>query len=152
VVVRKNLPIIGWREWISFPDLGIRFVKAKIDTGARTSVLHAYDISEFTKGNVKYVKFKVHPIQRNNQITISAQARLIEKRTVRDSGGKITERPVISTKIKIGEDLYDIELTLINRDEMGFRMLLGRMAVKDFFLVDPGRSYLMGPKPLRRKR
>ena len=148
----RSLPTIGWREWVSFPSLGIKAVKAKIDSGARTSVLHAYDITEYTRDHLPYVKFKVHPIQRNKQITIDSHARVLDKRIVRDSGGRTTERHVILTTMKLGETLLDIELTLINRDEMGFRMLLGRSAIKNLFVIDPGRSYLQGQNPKRRKK
>jgi hypothetical protein len=143
----KQLLVIGWREWLSLPELGIRKIKAKIDTGARTSSLHAYDIQEYTVGHKTYVSFKVHPMQRETKRVISAEAELVSKRKVKDSGGKTTLRPVIITKIQLGVMAWDIELTLVNRDEMGFRMLLGREALRGHLLVNPGNSFLLGAKP-----
>lgn len=140
----KDLLVIGWREWLELVDLGIPTIKAKIDTGARTSSLHAYEIEEFSKGKKKFVRFKVHPIQKNNSLSISCEAELIDKRRVRDSGGKVTLRPVILTQIQIGGLSWMIELTLADRSEMGFRMLLGREAVRGHLLVNPGKSFLLG--------
>ncbi len=147
-----DLLVIGWREWLSLPDLGIRKIKAKIDTGARTSSLHAFDIKEFEVGKKTYVSFKVHPIQRDNSRVIKSEAELVAKRKVKNSGGKVTLRPVIITTINIGGMTWDIELTLINRDEMGFRMLLGREAVRGHLLVNPGNSYILGAKPKLKRR
>ncbi|MGE0172111.1 MAG: ATP-dependent zinc protease [Oligoflexales bacterium] len=138
----RNLQVVGWREWVSFPQIGIKKIKAKIDTGARTSALHAFDIQEFKQGTQRFVQFKVHPLQRNSQKTVTVRAKVAEIRRIKDSGGNVTERPVIVTDLQIGESVFPIELTLINRDEMGFRLLLGRSAVKNMFLVDSGRSYL----------
>jgi hypothetical protein len=142
--------VIGWREWIRLPELGIEYIKAKIDTGARTSALHAYDIEEFRKHGLDMVRFKVHPLQRNLHKVVTAEAQVIEWREVRDSGGKVSLRPVIHTRIKIGILSWKIEVTLVNRDQMGFRMLLGRQAVRGQLLVDAGRSYVIGKK--RRKK
>lgn len=141
----QALATIGWREWISLPQLGIDQVKVKVDTGARTSALHAFDIEYFDKGNGLMVRFKVHPLQRDTTLTISAIAPVLEKRHVRNSGGHAQERPVIKTPIVLGAQQWDIELTLTNRDVMGFRMLLGREAVRRRCLVDPGGSFLMSP-------
>jgi hypothetical protein len=140
----KTLLVIGWREWISLPNLHISAIKAKIDTGARTSALHAYDIREYTEGNKRMVSFKVHPNQRDTKKEVRTHAPLVDKRYVRDSGGKRTLRPVIETEIKVGDMRWKIELTLINRDEMGFRMLLGREAIKGHLLVNPGKSFVWG--------
>ncbi len=139
---RESNSVIGWREWVSLPSLGITSIKAKIDTGARTSSLHAHDIEEFTRGPGKYVRFVVTPQQRNQKVVVSCEARLVEKRKVKDSGGKETIRPVIITQITLGNKLWDIELTLTNRSEMGFRMLLGRQAIRKNFLIHPGKSFL----------
>lgn len=140
--MKDTVTIIGWREWVSLETLGIEQIKAKIDTGARTSSLHAYDIQEFTRGNRKFVRFSVHPQQRSQKNAVSCETRLLEKRKVKDSGGKVTLRPVIVTQIKLGDKVWDIELTLTNRNEMGFRMLLGRQAIKKNFLINPGKSFL----------
>jgi hypothetical protein len=138
----QQLGAIGWREWVSLQKLGIDQVKAKVDTGARTSALHAFDIQYFDEGNGLMVRFQVHPLQRNTDLTVRAIAPVLEKRHVRNSGGHAQERPVIKTPILLGDQSWDIELTLTNRDVMGFRMLIGREAVRRRFLVDPGGSYL----------
>ena len=140
----KNM--IGWREWLSLPKLGIESVKAKIDTGARTSSLHANDIKFYTRSGCEYVKFSVHPLQKNDTYVIETSAKLLERRNIKDSGGKVTLRPVIETTLQLGHLAWVIELTLINRDEMGFRMLLGRHALKDQFLINPSKSFLIGKK------
>jgi hypothetical protein len=135
---------IGWREWIACPDLGIDKIKAKVDTGARSSSLHAFHVRVFQKDGRDYVQFSVHPIQRNTKQTIEAEAEVLEFREVRSSNGHISRRPVIQTTVKWMDQCWPIEVTLANRDEMGFRMLLGREAVRSRFLVDPGRSFLGG--------
>lgn len=137
------LSIIGWREQVALPDLGILDVKAKVDTGARSSALHAFDIKIFEHDGKMMVRFKVHPYQRDTHHTIIAQTQLFDQRQVRNSGGQIQLRPVIQTPIKLGGETFPIELTLTNRDVMGFRMLLGRQAVRRRFLVDAGRSFLL---------
>lgn len=148
---RPNLPVIGWREKVALPALAITSVKAKIDTGARTSALHAFDIEvfeqEFEQERVKFVRFKVHPSQRSRKTTITAEAKLLEMRKVRNSGGQTETRPVIQTTVSVGKQQWPIELTLTNRDEMGFRMLLGRQAIRRRFLVDAGQSYLQSAAP-----
>lgn len=133
---------IGWREWVALPDLGIAQVKAKIDTGARSSTLHAFDIEIGEQQNQAIVRFKVHPLQRNYHQVITAEAELLDERYVRNSGGQAQLRPVIVTTVKIGPYQWPIELTLTNRDAMGFRMLLGRQALRHRFLVDSGHSFL----------
>lgn len=136
-----TLPIIGWRERVALPELNITSVKAKIDTGARSSALHAFDIEMFEREGAEFVRFKVYPSQRNHTKTITTEAPLLEMRTVRNSGGKAELRPVITTTVKVGSQQWPIELTLTNRKLMGFRMLLGRQAVRRRFLVDSGKSY-----------
>ncbi|MGC1310227.1 MAG: ATP-dependent zinc protease [Phormidesmis sp.] len=137
-----DLPIIGWRERVALPELNIISVKAKIDTGARSSAIHAFDVEVFKREDAEFVRFKVHPSQRSKTKTVTAEAPLLEMRTVRNSGGKAELRPVIVTTVAAGEQHWPIELTLTNRKVMGFRMLLGRQAVRRRFLVDPGKSYL----------
>jgi len=141
---KHALPVIGWREWVALPELGIPSVKAKVDTGARTSSLHAYDVEEFKRGRTRMVRFKVHPEQRHSRPVIAAEAPLVDHRHVRPSSGVAQRRPVISTCIELLGRRWPIELTLTNRDEMGFRMLLGRQAIRGSFAVDPGRSFLNG--------
>lgn len=135
-------PVIGWREWVALPDLGVQWVKAKVDTGARSSTLHAWDVE--VDEDDGFVRFAVHPLQNDDQLTITVTAALVAMREVRSSNGEVERRPVISTRCVLGEAAVDIELTLTNRDEMGFRMLLGRTALRRRFLVDPGRSFRAG--------
>jgi len=144
--------VIGWREWLALPQLGISHIKAKIDTGARSSALHAINIETFKQRGVEMVSFEVHPIQRNAEITVSCACRLLEMRHIRSSTGHLSERPVVLTEIELLDQKWPIELTLINRDEMGFRMLLGREAIRGHTLVDTGRSYYGGIPPRHRKR
>lgn len=134
--------IIGWRENIALPQLNIFQIKAKIDTGARSSALHAFNIRQLQRDGKAIVRFQVHPLQRDSQTTITAEAQLLEYRKIRNSGGIAQLRPVIKTQVELGEQTWAIELSLTDRDVMGFRMLLGRQAVRGHFLVDPGRSFL----------
>lgn len=140
-------PVLGWREWVLFPELGLS-VKAKVDTGAASSALHAYDIEPFVRDGARFVRFKVHPVQRETHTTVATEAPLVDERRVRSSGGHVTTRPVIETSIQIFDQTWPIEISLIRRDVMGFRMLLGRQAIRRRFLVDPGRSYLLGAVPV----
>ena len=145
------LPVIGWREWVGLPDFGIRHIKAKVDTGARSSSLHAFDLEEFERDGASWVRFQVHPVQRKKTRTVSVEAKVLELRSIRSSSGKASMRPVIVTNMKLLGITWPVELTLASRDEMGFRMLLGRTAIRRRFLVDAGRSYC-GGKPKRRKK
>ncbi|MEX0793428.1 MAG: ATP-dependent zinc protease [Pirellulaceae bacterium] len=147
-----KLPIIGWREWVELPDLGINTLKAKIDTGARSSSLHAFDVKTFQHEGETWVRFKVHPKQRSAEGTISTEAKVLEFRTVRSSNGHVGKRPVIVTNIKVLGNTWPIEVTLANRDAMGFRMLLGREGIRGRLLVDSGASYLGGRGPKTKKR
>jgi hypothetical protein len=148
---RPNLPTIGWREWVGLPDLGIKLIKAKVDTGARSSSLHAFDLQEFERNGERWVRFKVHPVQRRSDETVKAEAKILDIRSVRSSSGKAAMRPVIATRIHLLGAAWAVELTLANRDEMGFRMLLGREAFRGRFLVDAGKSYY-GGKPKRKSK
>jgi hypothetical protein len=139
-----DLPVIGWREWLALPSLGIQAVKAKVDTGARSSSLHAFDVEIYTERGAPRARFKVHPFQRDTNVTITADAELVDQRRVRSSGGHDTVRPVILTLVELLGQCWPIELTLASRDAMGFRMLLGRQAIRARFLVDPSRSYFAG--------
>ncbi len=146
-----RLPTIGWREWVSLPELGIKSIKVKVDTGARSSSLHAFDLFEFERDGDRWVRFKVHPDQRTAKRTILAEAKILDKRSVRSSSGRAAIRPVIATQVQILGQIFVAEVTLANRDEMGFRMLLGREAFRNYFLVDAGGSFY-GGKPKRKKK
>lgn len=148
--VKKESKIIGWREWVKLPDLGLIAVKAKIDTGAKTSSLHAYDIEVESKGQKKYVKFKVHPMQHDFSVVVECRALLVDRRHVTDSGGHKEERFVIRTSMVLAGVKKRIELTLTNRETMKYRMLIGRAALKHYY-IDPSQSYLAG-KTIRQKR
>jgi hypothetical protein len=138
----RKKKIIGWREWVKLPDLGVARIKAKIDTGARTSALHAFRITPFSKYGAAYVRFVLHPLQRRKTPEISCVALVIDQRHVTDSGGRMEERYVIRTTLQLGKSLWPVELTLTNRDQMGFRLLIGRQAVRRRYLVDPSRSFV----------
>ena len=135
---------VGWREWVGLPDLGIEKIKAKVDTGARTSAIHAFRLVTEEREDGLWVKFAVHPKQRTEQVVACCEARVSDQRTVRDSGGHEEQRYVIETNIELGDQKWPIEVTLTARDNMGFRMLLGRTAIRKRFVVDSGRSYLVG--------
>lgn len=142
----EPLPRIGWREWVDLPDLGGAAVKAKVDTGAKTSAIHAHRILEEIEGDRVFVTFELHPKQRASKPSVPCRAEVADRRTIRNSGGQQETRYVIRTSALIGTHALNIELTLTRRDQMGFRMLLGRDAVKRLFLVDPARSFLHGKR------
>ncbi len=143
--------VMGWREWIEFPDLGIKRVKAKVDTGARSSSLHAEDIELFQLRGQMGVRFVVLPLQRSRLKPVPCQAPLHDERYVKSSNGSRELRPVIRTAVSWGGQSWEIDLTLTARDLMGFRMLLGREAVRRRYLVDTGRSYF-GGRPVFKKK
>lgn len=134
--------VVGWREWAGLPDLGVARVKAKVDTGARTSAIHAWDVTLFHKDGAPWAAFELHPRQRDNALRIACEAPVCDERVVRSSTGHEERRVVIRTTLALGADAWPIELTLARRDAMGFRMLIGRTALKRRALVDPSRSYL----------
>jgi hypothetical protein len=147
---RKRRPperVLGWREWTGLPDFGVRAIKAKLDTGARTSALHAFGIRSFVRDGIDMVRFEIHPIQRSSAASVEVVVPMIDRRVVRNSGGGAEDRPVIETTLQIAEELWPIELTLTRRDEMGFRMLLGREALRDRAVVDAGSSFRAGRHP-----
>jgi hypothetical protein len=141
---------IGWREWVSLPDLGVESIKAKVDTGARTSSLHASDIEEFMRDGIEHVRFTIYPEQRSSDPEISVALPLLARRRVTNSGGKAELRHVVETDVLLMDQRWSIEITLTRRSNMGFRMLLGRQAIRGHFAVDSGRSFLAG-KRLKKK-
>lgn len=142
-----SLPILGWREWISLPALGIGGIKAKVDTGARSSALHATDLEEFRADGHDRVRFTVHPLQRDTALAHRVDAPLVDRRSVRSSSGAARVRPVVRVEVEVGGVRWPVEVTLARRDQMGFRMLLGRTAIRGRFLVDPARSFVQGKRP-----
>lgn len=138
--------VIGWREWLSFPDLGIDRIKAKVDTGARTSAIHAFDIHEFERDGQSFVEFLVHPAQRRKSPEIRCCAPVHEKRVITSSNGARSERFIIETRLGIGAHSWPIELSLAKRDQLGFRILLGRQAVRGKCIIDAGSSYKIGKR------
>jgi hypothetical protein len=145
----NDLTMLGWREWIGFPELGIAQIKAKVDTGARTSCLHAFRVEPFEKNGALWVRFDIHPSQTDNTEVIQCVARVRDQRVVRDSGGHEELRYVLETTMTIGSHSESIEVTLTDRDSMKFRVLLGRTAIQGLFAVDPARSYLVGKRKKR---
>lgn len=139
-----DLPVIGWREWIGLPEFGVHRMKAKVDTGARSSSLHAFALKRFKRNGSSWVRFQIHPVQRSARESVEVEAEVLEYRMVRSSNGKLSRRPVIVTRIELKGESWPIELSLASRDEMGFRMLLGREAIRNRFLVDTGSSFYGG--------
>lgn len=136
--------VIGWREWVTMPELGNAVTKAKIDTGARTSALHAYYVRPFERDGQNWVRFGLHPRQGDTENQIECEAPVVDRRQVTDSGGHKELRYVIATPLKLGNTQFDAEITLTDRENMRFRMLLGRGALKPRFVVDSQRSFVLG--------
>lgn len=143
--------IAGWREWVALPDCGLEWVKAKLDTGARSSAIHAFDLREFERDGEAWVRFSVHPWQRSTEDATTVECRVHDRRSVRSSSGHEAERYVVQMDVTLMGRTVTTEMTLSSRDQMGFRMLVGREALRQGFLVDPGRSYL-GGRPQRAVR
>lgn len=144
---RETYACVGWREWVSLPELGVKNIKVKVDTGARTSALHTFSLAYFDKDGEEWVRIGLHPRQKSNEEHFT-EAKILDKRVVRDSGGHEELRPVIETVITLGKHSFRAELTLTSRDNMKFRMLLGRKALEGRFLVDSNGSYLQSVRPV----
>ncbi|MES9959554.1 MAG: ATP-dependent zinc protease [Sedimenticola sp.] len=142
--MKKKKQTLGWREWIVLGDLGLPPIKAKVDTGARTSALHAFKVRAFRRKGERWVRFSIHPRQGDLETVVECEAPVIDRRRVTDSGGHTQDRYVIRSRLTLGDESWPIELTLTNRDNMKFRALLGRTALKGRFLVDSGVSFRCG--------
>jgi hypothetical protein len=138
---------LGWRECLELKDLGVAHIVAKVDTGAKTCALHAFYIDEFERDAQPWIRFGLHPDWDSNTTEVHCEAQVKERRDVTDSGGHAENRYVIETTLVIGDMTFTAEMTLTNRDNMRYRMLLGRNAMRRRFLVDPGKSYLLGKEP-----
>jgi len=145
--------IVGWREWVSLPGASVPWIKAKLDTGARTSSLHAFDLEEVRRGDEAAVRFGVHPWQDSGRDTVVVELPIHDRRSVRSSSGHAEERIVVLMDVVLAGHAVTAEVTLTNRDEMGFRMLIGREALRQGFLVDSARSFAGGraPRDIRRR-
>jgi len=132
---------VGWREWVSFPTLDVDTIEAKIDTGARTSALHAHRLRVVVKRGVETARFEIHPVAGSARPSIKTEAEVVDWRRVRSSSGHLQHRPVILTDVVLGDQRWEIEVTLTSRDAMGYRLLLGRTAIAGRFVVDVARSH-----------
>ena len=141
---RIDKPLLGWREWVALPELGIEATKAKVDTGAKTCALHAHFVEHFQRDDTAWVRFGMHPLANDTDYSVTCEAPLADRRQVRDSGGHTELRSTIKTPVVIGGQSFEVEITLTDRDSMRFRMLLGRNLLNGRFLIDPQLSYLAG--------
>jgi hypothetical protein len=141
---RPAKQVIGWREWVELPELGVEPMKAKVDTGARTAALHAFRLRLEERDGQQWARFEIHPEQRSRRGTTTVELPVVDVRKVRSSNGDVQLRPMVRTPVVVAGHRFSIDVTLTDRDEMGFRMLLGRASIRRRFIVDPGRSFLGG--------
>lgn len=144
--------LAGWREWVSLPGVGVPWIKAKLDTGARSSAIHAFDLEELEKDGATWVRYSVHPWQKSDADAVAVESPVVDVRHVRSSSGHADERYVVMMDLSLMGRTITAEMTLSRRDEMGFRMLVGREALRQGYVVDPGRSYLGGRPPISTRR
>ena len=144
--------LAGWREWVSLPGIGVPWIKAKMDTGARTSAIHAFDIEQFEKDGATWVRYSIHPWQKIDVGAVEVESKVHDVRSVRSSSGHAAERFVVMMDVRLVGRTFTAEVTLSRRDELGFRMLVGRQALRQGFVVDPASSYLGGRPPLSARR
>lgn len=151
--IHSSRPAIsaGWREWVGLPDLDVEYIKAKLDTGARSSALHAFNLVEFERDGAAWVRFSVHPWQRSAQDEHTVELPVHDRRTIRSSTGHVQQRYVVRMHLRLMDQTFPVDVTLARRDAMGFRLLIGREALRHGFVVDSGRSYL-GGKPSKQVR
>lgn len=135
---------VGWREWVTLPSLGIPAIKAKIDTGARSSSLHTHALEVFERDGVPWARFRVMPVRKHPETALDCEAPVHRFASVRDSGGHTSDRPFIKSTIEIGGESWEVELNLVDREKMLFPMLLGRTAMADHCIIDPSLSYAHG--------
>ncbi|MFT4261803.1 MAG: RimK/LysX family protein [Nocardioides sp.] len=143
--------LVGWREWVGLPGVGVPWLKAKIDTGAQTSSLHAFGVEEFTRDGVPWVRFEIHPLQRSANDAVEVELPVHDRRKVRSSNGVAQVRYVVLLEVRLLDEVVEAEITLTRRDSMGYRMLVGRELLAQGFLVDSAASYV-GGRPRRRIR
>jgi hypothetical protein len=142
----------GWREWVGLKALGVEAIKAKLDTGARTSAIHAFDVEAYERDGERRVRFSIHPIQKDDTVSIACDEKLVDIRAVSNPGRRSEKRYIIRTELSLGGESWPIDLSLTDRDEMGFRLLIGRTAMHGRLLVDPERSFRLGKKKRSKSR
>jgi hypothetical protein len=148
----NSYTVVGWREWVTLPGVGVPWIKAKLDTGARTSAIHAFELEELTRDGRDWVRFSVHPWQGSDEDAVPVETEIVDRREVRSSSGHSEERAVVSMDLCLHGRVVPAEVTLSRRDEMGFRMLVGRQALSQGFVVDSARSYVGGRPRLSVRR
>ena len=145
--------VVGWREWVGLPQAGVEWMKAKIDTGARSSSIHAFDLEAYDRDGAEWVRFSIHPWQKSHDDVAVLDLPVLDRREVRSSNGQVEQRYAVAMDVTLAGRTITTEMTLSNRDEMGFRMLVGREALERGFLVDSSLAYAGGrPKRAVRRR